>query len=192
VNTSLEAVAEARYQVSIDRFHRMVAAGVFEPDEAVELLEGMIASMPPEGPDHAGAIQVLNRALTHAARDAFWVRVQSPLTLPSAESEPEPDVALIDGSFDPHGGAHPTSAALVIEVARSSIVKDRTLKARVYARAGVAEYWIVHLPKRQIEVHRDPDPDEGRYLSLSTLHAHDIAQPLALPALAIRVSDIIG
>lgn len=170
----------------------MIEAGVFEPSEPVELLEGVIVSMPPEGPDHAGAVQVLNRAFTQAAGERFWVRVQSPLTLAGAASEPEPDVALIDGSFDPHGGAHPSAAALVVEVSHSSVVKDRTWKTRVYARAGIPEYWIVNLAKRQLEVHRDPDLEDGRYRSLSTLAPGGRVSPLALPELEIRLTAVFG
>jgi Uma2 family endonuclease len=192
VGVATDTVAESVHRISVDRYHRMVEAGVFEPDEAVELLEGVIVSMPPEGPDHAGAVQVLNRLFTRAAADRHWVRIQSPLTLPGVQSEPEPDLALIEGGFDPHGGSHPSSAELVVEVSHSSVVKDRTWKTRVYATAGVPEYWIVNLAKRQLEVHRDPDTDEGRYRSLVTLRSGDRVRPSRLPELEIAVGDVVG
>jgi len=192
VGPATDTVAESVHRISVDRYHRMVEAGVFEPDEAVELLEGVIVSMPPEGPDHAGAIQVLNRLLTRAAGDRHWVRVQSPLTLPGVQSEPEPDVAVIEGAFDPLGGSHPSSAELVVEVSRSTVAKDRTWKMRVYATSGVPESWIVNLAKRQLEIHRDPDAEEGRYRSLVTLRSGDVASPLSLPELEVAVGDVVG
>lgn len=185
-------VADALHRLSLEQYHRMIEAGVLGEDDRVELLEGMIVDMPPpEGPPHAGAIQVLNRLFTRAAGERYWVRVQSPLTLPLTASELEPDLALVDGSHDPHA-AHPTTAALVIEVASTSLSRDRLWKAAIYARASIPEYWIVNVVARTIEVHRDPDPAEARYGTITTHGCGDRVHPLGLPELAVDVSAIIG
>jgi Uma2 family endonuclease len=140
-------------------YDTLVEHGFFE-DEHVELLYGfvvpMLAEGPAEGPTHAGPIQRLTKTLILAIGDRAIVRCGHPLAL--GDSEPEPDLALVaPGDYDHE---HPTQAWLVIEVSRSSLDKDRGLKARLYAEHGIAEYWVVNLRDRHVEVRTAPAADD--------------------------------
>lgn len=132
-------------------FDELARHGRFE-DERVELLYGSVVRMTPIGPPHDSTVQRLNRLLVRALDPRAAVRIQSSFAA-SDGSEPVPDVALVPpGDYDED---HPTVAWLIVEVADSSLAKDRGAKARLYAESGVIEYWIVNLIDRQIEVHSD-------------------------------------
>jgi Uma2 family endonuclease len=134
-----------------EEYDKLVELGYFD-DESVELLYGFVVPMVPEGPPHAGAIQWLTETLVLALRGRASLRCGHPLAL--GESEPEPDVALVPpGDYRLH---HPTEAWLVVEVAESSLRKDRGLKRGLYAEHGVTEYWVVNLVDRLVEVHTEP------------------------------------
>ncbi|MGH7434891.1 MAG: Uma2 family endonuclease [Polyangiaceae bacterium] len=124
-------------------------------DERVELLYGAIVRMSPTHPPHSGILQRLTQMLARALDESqAGVRIQSPLAL-SSQSMPEPDLAIV-----PPGDyleAHPTEAWLIIEVAESSLKKDRVIKARLYAEAAVPEYWIVDVEANLIEVRTGPE-----------------------------------
>jgi Uma2 family endonuclease len=111
-------------------------------------------------------------------------------------SEPEPDVAVIRGAARDYAHAHPPSAALVVEVARSGLRAARGRKAAAYARAHIADYWIVNLVDRVLEVHREParpGPMRARwgYASIETLGPEATVTPLAAPDAGIRVADLL-
>jgi len=132
-------------------FDELTRRGVLD-DARVELIYGRVVSMSPQGASHSYGVTELARMLILAVGSKGRVRIQMPLAV-SDSSEPEPDIALV-----PPGDYlddHPTSAWLVIEVAESSLARDRA-KARVYAAAGVAEYWIVNLVEEVFEVHAGP------------------------------------
>jgi Uma2 family endonuclease len=123
------------------------------------------------------------------------VRGQGPLAL-DEESEPEPDVAVVAGSFRDYVTGHPSRPALVVEVSESSLALDRDHKGSLYARAGLVDYWIVNLVDRTLEVYRDPVPDEAasfgwRYRSVEVLRGEASVSPLASPGARIRVSDVL-
>ena len=123
------------------------------------------------------------------------VRLQSPMALDD-ESEPEPDLVVVSGSLADYDRAHPDGAALVVEVAESSLAFDREHKASAYARAGIQDYWIVNLVDRVLEVHRDPVADPvavfgWRYRSITTLGPPAAITPLAFPAGQIRIADLL-
>jgi Uma2 family endonuclease len=180
-----QAIAPDRVRpITRAEYERLVALGAFE-DERLELLEGALVTMSPQGTRHAEAIGRLNRILTVALVDRAAVRIQSPLGA-GDQSLPEPDVAVVP--LGDYSDAHPERALLVVEVAETSIKKDRA-KATIYASAGVTDYWIVNLADRVIEVHRDPHG--GRYRNVSTYDVeHEIA-PQSFPEFRIRAADVI-
>lgn len=147
-------------------YERLVEAGAFE-NERVELLYGKLVWMSPRGSPHAAVIQKLNKLLIIRLGDRAAVRPQLPMIAPQ-ESQPEPDLAVVPPGdyFD----ELPRTAFLIVEVADSSVAKDRTIKAPLYAQMGVPEYWIVNLEESVIEVHTDPK--DGVYQSLSR-HGRD-------------------
>jgi len=139
-----------------EEYDRLVALGAFE-DERVELIEGVLVTMSPNDPAHASPIEVLNEFLVVALRGRARVRVQLPLVA-ARESEPEPDVAIVP--LGDYRNAHPDQAYCVIEVANSSVSKDRNIKAPLYAASGFREYWLVNVPERVVEVFREPAPEQ--------------------------------
>jgi Uma2 family endonuclease len=168
-----------------EEYDRLVELGYFD-DEKVELLDGMLVAVSPQGAGHWHAIGRLNVLFVRAVGDRAMVRIQAPLAT-SDDSEPEPDVALVPNQEDSH--EHPTRALLVVEVAQSSLRKDRLLKAALYARAGVPEYWIVNLAERVVEVYREPQGD--RYSSMSTHPAGEILRPVTFPDIEIPIADVL-
>jgi Uma2 family endonuclease len=171
-------------------YDKMIDAGVFGEGEHVELVGGAIVEMSPEGPHHAGTIDLIAEILRRTFGPGFTIRVQHPLVI-DPDGEPEPDLAVVAGEPRAHLDAHPRSAALVVEVAESSLAYDRREKALLYARAAIPEYWIVNLAERVLEVHREPKP--GGYAEIATVAVGDEIVPIAASegAEAIAVSFLL-
>lgn len=150
LNPNLVAPDRVR-PISRREYEKMVEMGLFD-DERVELIDGVVLCMSPESAPHGGTIQRLNHILVLALHPRAAVRIQSAFAA-SDGSEPEPDVAVVPpGDYD---DAHPNQAYLIIEVADTSLAKDRGVKAALYAESGVPEYWVVNLKDKLIEVHTD-------------------------------------
>jgi Uma2 family endonuclease len=169
-------------------YERLVASGVFGPGDRVELLEGEIIEITPEKSRHAATVDLVLEALRSAFGAFHMVRVQHPLAV-SGTSEPQPDLAVVPGSARDYVDEHPTSAVLVVEVSDTSLEYDRGKKALVYARAGLAEYWIVNLVEGAMEVHRDPGADG--YKSVTRLGPTESVSPLAASKVSIAVADLL-
>lgn len=144
------------WRISVDRYERMVASGLITKDDRVELLEGILVPKMPKSPDHVLGTQLTGDALRAVLPAGWLVRTEQPIQLD--DSEPEPDVAVARGPARTYTGRHPGPAdiALVVEVADSSLRRDRESKRRVYARNGIAVYWIVNVTAREVEVYTDP------------------------------------
>ncbi len=170
------------------QYETMVLQNIFQPGERVELIDGVIVDMSPQKSFHSVATRLVEDALRIAFATRHDVRVQMPLALDDA-SEPEPDVAVVPGKARDYTQAHPTTAVLVVEVADATLRLDRKTKQAVYARNGIAEYWIVNLKDNCLEVYRDPQGDQ--YCSQMILRCGDTVSPLARPAHAIAVADLL-
>ena len=189
--TPLTIPPDWQHRITVDRYHQMSEVGVFDEDDRVELLEGYIVAMGPQTPPHVLVIQRLTPLLVRGLDPERWaVRIQAPLTLPPY-GEPEPDVAvcLLADTLDPT--RHPGNAALVIESAASSLRKDRLVKAAIYARAGITEYWIVNIEAGTVEVHQDPDEKQERYRTQFTATSNDTLRPVALDQLELSVAAFL-
>lgn len=156
--------------LTVEQYHGMIAAGILEEGEPIELLDGLLVRRKRgEGmttnPVHALVVSQLNLLLA-AALGSFGchVRVQNPLTLPPRD-EPEPDLAIVQGLPADFALRHPGPADVtcVIEVAGTSLDRDRTTKKRIYAAAGIPQYLIVNLTGSRIEVFEEPDSARGQY-----------------------------
>jgi Uma2 family endonuclease len=145
---------------SIDEYHRLVDAGMFDRDERVELLEGWIVAKMTRKPLHDAVVDRAAELLGDILPPGLRVRIQSAIT--TADSEPEPDIAVVRGRALDYSQRHPGAddIVLVIEVADSSIDRDR-VKARIYARAGIRAYWIVNLAEGCVEVYEDPSGESA-------------------------------
>ncbi len=172
-------------------YHRMIEAGVFDEDERVELLEGVIVSGAPQNVHHALVVERLGDPRFVHLPDAFVIRCRLPLALSDAD-EPEPDVAVIARDAPRSRQQHPTSARLVFEVAADSLRKDRDIKAALYARAGIPEYVIVNLKDECLEVHRDPDRDAGRYVAVTRIDRTGSFASASVVGLRLGVDELLA
>ena len=176
-------------------YDRMIRIGVFQPGEPLELLGGELVVAEPQGSRHFTAIGLVEDALRSALGAGWVVRSQGPIALDD-ESEPEPDVSVAPGTRRDYSREHPARPVLVVEVAESSLRLDRGHKGGLYARAGLADYWIVNLVDGVLEVYREPIADAAapfgwRYASVERLGPTAAVSPLAAPSVRLRVGDLL-
>lgn len=176
-----------------EEYFRLSELGWFA-GQKVELVEGRIVHVPAQKNPHAFSVHQTQKALEAVFGPSFWVRAQMSLNL-GRISVPDPDIAVVAGAPTAQGD-YPTSALLVVEVSETTLAYDRGRKGRTYARAGIADYWIVNLVDRQLEVHRNPIREPSRrpryrYRDVTVLRPTDVVAPLALPQAAVRVSDLL-
>ena len=150
------AMYTAFRRFSVDEYHKMIEAGILNDEDKVELLEGYVVEKMPRNPAHDVAIQRLDKRFHRMVPSGWEVRVQSAIHL--TDSEPEPDVALARGDDFTFATRHPEAGELgaTIEVADSSLARDRQDKGRIYTGAGIPVYWVVNLVDQQIEVYTSP------------------------------------
>ena len=174
-----------------DEYHRMGEAGVLGPDDRVELVAGEVVEMSPIGSPHAACVDRLNVLLQRLGGVQGIVRVQSPIRL-DAHSEPQPDLSMLRHRADFYAAAHPTpeDVLLVVEVADTSLRYDRDVKIPLYARAGIAEAWLVDLASGTVEAFTQPTPQGYQQSRRVGRDAQFMSR--VLPAAAFLVSDILG
>ena len=185
---SRASTAPTVHRFTRDEYYRMAEAGLFQ-HERVELLDGEIITMSPKLARHAFAVNQLMYELIAKLGPTAVVRVQDPIVL-NNWSEPEPDIAVCVPVPDKYKGAHAKAhqVLLVIEVAESSLVYDRTRKSRAYAASGIPEYWIMNLIDQRVEILTDPDKKTRSYRQQRYASTGDV---LSLPGgAAIAVDDI--
>jgi len=184
-----------RRRFSRAEYEKLIELGVFQPGEPIELIGGELMVAEPQGAAHYTAIRKTAKALEAAFGPGWEVRMQGPVGLDD-DSEPEPDVAVVPGSPDDYGRAHPSRPVLTVEVAESSLGIDRRHKGSLYARAGLPDYWVLNLIDRVLEVYREPVTDstapfDWRYARGEVLDVSARVTPLATPASAISVSQLL-
>jgi Uma2 family endonuclease len=180
---------EVAHRWTREEYERVVALGAFEGWK-IELVNGILCDMPPKSPRHSGSVSKFLRALREVSSgQGLDLSPQMPLAI-SADSLPEPDIAVIpeDPEGDFYCAAHPTTAVLVVEIADLSLQYDREVKAELYARAGIPEYWIANLVDRQLEVHREPAGSS--YASRTVLSLVEEIAPLFAPEASIPISHL--
>jgi Uma2 family endonuclease len=189
----VESAIPRRFKFTRDAYYQMAALGLFW-GKRVELIEGEVIEMSPLSPRHVASTDRLYRLLREVVPDGYWVRLQAPLSL--GESEPEPDVSIVLGSPDDHEEAHPTTAALVVEVSDTLLPYDRTFKQSLYAKAGIPEYWIVNLKDSQVEVYREPAavanaPFGYAYRAMQAFTRDESVASQAIAGVVVPVSRIL-
>jgi Uma2 family endonuclease len=178
-----------RHRITVDEYYRMAELGILAPDARVELIEGEIIDMPPQGSPHAHVVSLLNRRLLQAAGDSAIVRCQSPLHL-SNRSEPEPDFAIVEPRGAHYAKAHPTGndTFLVVEISSTTVSYDRHIKMPLYARHRVPEAWIVDVQAARIRFYRRPT-DTG-YAEMTESGRPGITPLVALPTMSVNLTEI--
>jgi len=142
-----------------EEFERILAAGVVGPDERLELLDGAVVQKMTQNAPHFTALRKIARHLESVIPDGYDVRQQGPLNL-SPVSMPEPDIAVVNGDYREFSQSHPgpERVQLIVEISDTTLVQDKSIKARLYGEAGIPEYWVVDLRGRRLFVFRDPAP----------------------------------
>jgi Uma2 family endonuclease len=176
-------------------YDRLIELGVIKPDERIELIGGQMIVAEPKGSPHSTAVGLTADALRAAFGPGWVIRVQDAIALDD-ESEPEPDVAVVRGQWRDYRAEHPSRPVLVVEVAETSLAFDRRYKGSLYARAALADYWIVNLQRRVLEVYREPVPAPAAcfgwsYARVRTLRENATVSPLAGPDVTIAVADLL-
>jgi len=175
-------------------YDRMVELGMFH-GERLELLDGLLVVREPQHSPHATAVRLVQKALERAFGAGWDVRAQLPFALDD-DSEPEPDVVVVPGDPRDYAAAHPSRCALLVEVADSSLLFDRRKKGVLYARARIADFWIVNLPDGVLEVYRDPRrnaraPHGWSYARADLLRPPGTVTPLAAGEARIPIADLL-
>jgi Uma2 family endonuclease len=185
------AVQLARHRFTVDDYHRMVQGGVLPARSRVELIDGDVFNRPRTSRQHAATVDRLRDRLREKLGRGFLVQKQHPVRA-SLHSEPVPDVTVVLRSADGYRSGHPipNDVLLLVEVAEGSLAYDRKEKSRVYARAGIADYWIVNLIRREIIVHRQPA--RTRFHSIQVMRRGDILRPLAFEDVELSVDEMLG
>ena len=173
-----------RHRFSVEQYHRMIDAGIFAPDDRLELIHGELIKMSPINRRHAAGVDRLNFLLADRLNRRALHRIQNPITL--TDSEPQPDVAIVRWRDDFYLAGHPTPPDIywVIEVADTNIAYDREVKVPLYMQAGIPEVWLVHLDADCLEVYRQ----QGQQM----LRRGQTITPLHFPELAFRVDELLG
>jgi len=180
-------VERTRRLFTIEEYERMVETGILTQDDRVELIEGEIVEMSPIGDPYAAFVANLTHLLVHAVGDRARVWVQGPVRVPP-RSKPQPDLALLRPRSYVREGATTADVLLFIEVADRSLQYDRTVKLRLYARAGIPEYWIVDANAETLEMYRSPAGD--RYTDHQRPARGQRIAPLALPGAVLQIDSI--
>ena len=184
-----EPLTPHRYRLTATEYHRLGENRIFDEDSRVELIDGDLIAMPPIGEQHASKIRRLNRLFSLQVGDAAIVDVQNPVML-DAHSEPQPDIVLLKLRPDFYESAHPgpEDVLLLIEVSDSTLRYDRDIKVPLYAKAGIAEVWLLDVAGQRLEVYRRPSPDGYREVHYPALT--DNIAPVLLPELSLSVAKL--
>ncbi|MCB0062485.1 MAG: Uma2 family endonuclease [Caldilineaceae bacterium] len=194
VRQSISGVHLRRF--SLTEFQHLVELGIFGEDERIELLDGLLVEMSPINPRHAECVDNLNETFTVLLHRKARVRVQSPITLEGQSSQPQPGVSVAVRRAEGYGERHMNAAEifLLIEVADSSLNSDQTDKLKLYAAAGIPEYWIVNLVDNQLEVYQEPyfsATGEGAYKRKRTYSREETVAPQSFPECEVALTDIL-
>lgn len=158
-----------------------------ENGRRTELIRGIVIEKTPKSPLHTGIASALYDLLRPQVSAGFWLRKEEPLSL--RDSAPEPDLTLVRGSRADFTTQHPTTAALVIEIAVTSAAEDRSL-ASLYAEAGVEEYWIVLPVERWVEIQRRPEA--GLYREQTIVEGEAVLECASVPTLRVSLAELFA
>ncbi len=179
-----EGFAPSPYRWTREQFHQVGEARLFE-GHRVLLVEGEILVMPPIGDRHRTIVTLVGEALRGAFEEGFFVSEEKPFDIGRA-TDPQPDLAVIKGNIRDFMESGLTEAALIVEVSDSTYEYDHSKKASLYASAAVQDYWIIRLKTREVEVYRQPQPDDAQHYKFgygekTVYQGGEIIQPLAAP-----------
>jgi Uma2 family endonuclease len=176
---------------TVQDYHRMSELGILDPTERTELIAGQILCMAAKGTPHVLALRLLSTTLDALlVNQPFFVSTQDPIQLDDF-SEPEPDLAIVQGTVLDYADHHPrpSEIALIVEVADSTLRQDCEIKDKLYAQAGITDYWVLDLKNRQLHIFRNPTPTG--YTSHLILTEPNQITPLAFPHITLTLIDML-
>lgn len=171
---------------TVEEYHRMAESGVFQPDERLELIRGVVRRVSPKNYAHVVTVAKIIKRLTTVLAERASIYPEAPLKLVGLDSEPEPDVMVTSSPIPEDYGK--TTTLIVIEVAESSLGYDLNVKALLYAEAAIPEYWVVNVVDRELVVFREPR--DGVYEERRAYRSGDRIQPLAWQDIVIEFGDL--
>ena len=175
---------------TVQEYHQMSDLGILDPSQRTELIAGQIILMTSKGTPHVVTLQLLANNIQEQLGKTALIRTQDPIRLDNF-SEPEPDLVIVQGTILDYTEHHPVpdDIYLVIEVADSTLKQDCEVKDKLYARSSIAEYWVVDIKNRQVQIFRDPTPTGyGSQLILTETHS---VSPLAFPEMILAIASIL-
>ena len=174
---------------SVEDYHKMIESGLLNYRH-VELINGLILEMSPEGTEHTYIGETLADYLRRLTQGVVWVREARPITL--SQSEPEPDIAIVRLPHSLYRSHHPypEDIYLLIEISHSTLKFDTSQKRDIYAAANIPDYWVVDIKNKQLIVYLSPV--NGLYENKTILSLEDRVSPLAFPDINITVNDIFN
>lgn len=180
-----------RLLFTVEDYHKMIASGVLKKYDRVELIRGEIVEMSPIGPVHAEYVDRLTELFILRLTGRVRVRVQNPVELDDT-SEPQPDIALLRRrpNFYIAGHPQPENVFLLVEVADSTVIKDREVKVPLYAEDNISEVWLVDINEQCLEVYREPSVNG--YQNVQKLESGDSVTIQAFPDVMFAVDEILG
>lgn len=178
------------YLFTVDDYHTLIEAGNFKRDDRIELINGELTVMPPIGPEHSSHTRSLTNLLPPLLPKSVMLQMNEPITIPK-HSEPQPDAAIVKARPDNYRSAHPhpKDVLLIIEVSDSSIQFDKDVKARLYGKHGIPEYWVVDIPEHCVHVFTDPT--QHGYRSIRKTFRGEKLKSAAVPGLAVKTNDLL-
>ena len=184
------AVTMVRHRFSVDDYEQMIEFGVLTENDRVELIRGEIIDKMSIGDRHAATVKRLRYLLGDLVAKRATIGVQDPVRLD--DSEPEPDISLLQPRSDYYASGHPRAAdvLLLIEVSDTSIDLDRDVKGPLYAQSHIVEYWILNLNDDTLEVYRQPQ-SAGTYSDARILRRGDQIEIASLPGVIVQVAELL-
>jgi Uma2 family endonuclease len=174
---------------SLEDYHRMIETGILAT-RRVEFIEGLIVEMPPEGTEHTYFEENLAKKLARLTEGRAYVRENKPVTLSTSEPEPDIVIAQLPRSQYIEHHPYPENILLLVEVSKSTLNYDTSVKKKIYSQENIPEYWVVDVKGRKLIVHRSPLSGDYRE-QVELLSGAKIA-PLAFPDLELKISDIFS
>ncbi|HBJ86506.1 MAG TPA: Uma2 family endonuclease [Verrucomicrobiales bacterium] len=183
--------ARSRYAFTVADYHQLVEAGHFTRADRIELIHGELTIMPPIGPEHSYHTTRITNSLPAELPAGVWLRMNEPITIAN-HSEPQPDAAIVRAKADGYRKAHPgpKDVLLIIEVADSSVEFDMQVKSKLYAKAGIGEYWVLDV--KEAALHVFTGPSAKGYKSIEVLDAGDTVRSRSVTGLKIAVKQLLG
>lgn len=177
-------------RISVAEYDQMIGSGVFDENDPIELINGVIIEKMPKGTRHSSANDRVTRIFYKTFGDDVIIRNQNPIWLDDF-SEPEPDIVLAAPRKDEYENSHPTPREiyLILEVSDSTLGYDRTTKGEAYARAGIRQYLVLNIQEGTLEDYREPSA--GGFQSKQTLRAGKTFNLVAFPEISFNVTDFL-